>query len=194
MSTILKVAQIATTRLPHATSAKYLTQMVIGSGLTLEIITILFYPTVSISVITQNIFPLTSQALWRKLTSCSPNAPPEALYPVKDYIMHTPAPWEVVKTIGAPEITGDNRRIARILYDPGSEDEQVHANAQFIVTACNSHHDLLDALQLLLDAFIHKDDNPKGNKAKTDIIALNPDVRNALNVAREAIQKATGGT
>ena len=45
--------------------------------------------------------------------------------------------------------------------------------------------ELLKALEMLQDSFIHAEGNPKGNKAKTDIITLNPDVRDALNHARQ---------
>jgi len=50
--------------------------------------------------------------------------------------------------------------------------------------------ELLAALKTLMDAFIHTEGNPKGNKAKTDIITHNPDVRAALNNARQVIWKA----
>ena len=103
--------------------------------------------------------------------------------------MHTPAPW-IVETI-----TRDIFILAKA-SDFGTSaivemfGENQADNAQLIAAA----PDLLDALQLLQNAFIHKDGNTKGNQAKTDIITLNPEVGEALNTARETIQKATGGT
>ena len=64
--------------------------------------------------------------------------------------MHTPLPWKLDLGLGAPEIVGNSRRIARVLYDPGSEDNEVDYNARFIVRACNSHADLLEALEIVL--------------------------------------------
>lgn len=74
---------------------------------------------------------------------------------------HTPTPWWTLPTPtpgAAPEIMGagwrGGRRIAKVLYDRGSEDPEVHDNAAFIVTACNAHDDLLAACKALpLDAF-----------------------------------------
>ena len=50
--------------------------------------------------------------------------------------------------------------------------------------------ELLNALDLLYGSFVHIPGNVKGNKAKTDIIKYNDDVRIALNAARQAIDKA----
>ena len=107
--------------------------------------------------------------------------------------MHTPAPWEVLIITGDIFIApvGDDfggNTIAQIIVVDKRDISK--ANAQLIAAA----PDLLDALQLLQNAFIHKEGNTKGNQAKTDIITLNPEVGEALNTARETIQKATGGT
>ena len=64
--------------------------------------------------------------------------------------MHTQTPWKLDLGLGAPEIVGNGRRIARVLYEGGSEDNEVEVNAQFIVRACNSHEELVDALTNLL--------------------------------------------
>lgn len=49
----------------------------------------------------------------------------------------SPGPWYVNANIkhGAPEVINKSRRIAKILYDPGSEDNEVHNNAQLIAMA-----------------------------------------------------------
>jgi len=49
----------------------------------------------------------------------------------------TRGPWKIEGTPGyaAPEITGDGRRIAKVLYDYGSEDPEVDANARLIAAA-----------------------------------------------------------
>lgn len=107
--------------------------------------------------------------------------------------MFTPAPWTVMKDYPI-FIKANGHLIAETtLKSFGREDcptpEEARANAQLIATA----PDLLEALQLLQNAFIHRDGNTKGNQAKTDIITLNPEVGDALNSARQAIQKAIGG-
>jgi hypothetical protein len=56
---------------------------------------------------------------------------------------HTEGPWAVKDTHAAPEIIGGGRRIAKILYEGGSEDRQVGANARLIAAA----PDLLKALE-----------------------------------------------
>lgn len=43
------------------------------------------------------------------------------------------------------------------------------------------------ALEKLLNSFAHTPGNIKGNKAKTDVITFNPDVRDALNTAHNVI-------
>jgi len=53
--------------------------------------------------------------------------------------------------------------------------------------------DLLAALDALYRSFQHTG-NAKGDKAKTDIITLNPDVKAALNHARVTIAKVTAPT
>jgi hypothetical protein len=61
--------------------------------------------------------------------------------------MHTPLPWQLNLGIAAPEIMGNSRRIAIVLYHDGSEDNEVYDNARLIVRACNSHAVLLEALE-----------------------------------------------
>jgi hypothetical protein len=48
----------------------------------------------------------------------------------------TPGPWGFLKsTNSAPDISGNGRRIARVLYHNGSEDSEVISNANFICAA-----------------------------------------------------------
>lgn len=73
--------------------------------------------------------------------------------------MHTPLPWEVEVSIAAPEIIGDGRRVAMVLYHGGSEDRQVHDNAKFIVKACNMYYRMEFALRSA-EAIISGQTNP----------------------------------
>jgi len=84
------------------------------------------------------------------------------------------------------ELYGTNNRYPQQIFNGDEQD----ANARFIVTACNSHDELVEALQGLMDAFIHTEGNKRGNQAKTDIIKYNqPHVSGALNRARHAIER-----
>ena len=66
---------------------------------------------------------------------------------------HTPGPWGLEQTthavspviMGESPFTGGPRRIARVLYEVGSEDPEVWANARRIVTAVNSFDALVAA-------------------------------------------------
>ncbi len=66
---------------------------------------------------------------------------------------HTPVPWSLAPNPyrAAPDIIGNGRRIAKAYYENGSEDREVDDNAEFIVLACNSHAELLEALQYGID-------------------------------------------
>lgn len=57
----------------------------------------------------------------------------------------TPRPWLVKSTHAAPEIIGSGRRIVKVLYEGGSEDREVDANAALIVCAVNNFDALLAA-------------------------------------------------
>ena len=51
---------------------------------------------------------------------------------------HTPGPWAIdplTERSAAPEIVGNGRRIARVLYWMGSEDNEVKPNARLIAAA-----------------------------------------------------------
>ncbi len=68
---------------------------------------------------------------------------------------HTSLPWRVDPAHMADIIGGDGRDVAETTLSVGYRRppaEQL-ANAAFIVTACNSHHDLLEALKDLVANF-----------------------------------------
>ncbi len=99
---------------------------------------------------------------------------------------HTPAPWtaETDKSLG---IWRGTIRLAVVhMKHPNNlrlatDFDEETANARLIALA----PEILAALEALQDAFQHVEGNTKGNKAKTDIIKYNPDIRDALNAARE---------
>lgn len=66
-------------------------------------------------------------------------------------VKHTPTPWHTEST----SICSEHWRIAYCIgYDPiipGVSIRECHANAEFIVRACNYHDALLDALKGLSD-------------------------------------------
>ena len=99
---------------------------------------------------------------------------------------HTPGPWEYGEQEGEYVIWNpDIGTIATTCADMADQE----ANAALIAAA----PELLEALQGLMDAFIHTEGNKRGNQAKTDIIKYNqPHVSGALNRARHAIAKAEG--
>ena len=70
-------------------------------------------------------------------------------------IEHTPVPWEVIGR-GIYQIDEIGGR--EVLHGSGikgrDNKEEVEANARFIVTACNCHADLLEALKKLVNATI----------------------------------------
>lgn len=68
--------------------------------------------------------------------------------------MHTPGPWIVNKT---KRSLIDSPTVNRIIAETRGESlEEKRSNAAFIVTACNSHDDLLEACKMLIH-FIPED-------------------------------------
>lgn len=66
------------------------------------------------------------------------------------------------------------------------------ANAEFIVRACNSHYELLDALELLTGWY----DDDDGVRDRIEALKSNeeePTVTRLVEIARAAIAKAKGG-
>ena len=63
------------------------------------------------------------------------------------------------------------------------------ANARLIASA----PDLLQTCMDLMDAFVHKENDKKGNKTRTDIFKNCPEFRDIAVSARQAIEKATQG-
>ena len=87
---------------------------------------------------------------------------------------HTPRPWKVKKfSNAAPVIVGEGwmgaRRIAKVLYEGGSEDPEVHANAVLIAAA----PDMLEALKAIIAAC----DEPTPHLPKIKHIAKNAIVK-----------------
>jgi hypothetical protein len=64
---------------------------------------------------------------------------------------HTPIPW----TVDYCWINSGELQVAEVnmnnLWESGQTEEEVQANAAFIVRACNSYQALLDALQAIVD-------------------------------------------
>jgi len=74
-------------------------------------------------------------------------------------LKHTPVPWginELRTAKGAPIIMSATswlkrpREVCKVLYDGGSEDPEVRANAALIVRAVNSHEALTTATEQVL--------------------------------------------
>lgn len=73
---------------------------------------------------------------------------------------HTALPWKVDKGLGCKKIKGGKMGKGRqaqyqvIGWTEGLHDEEKDkANAEFIVTACNSHYELIEALRKMRDFF-----------------------------------------
>ena len=94
---------------------------------------------------------------------------------------HTKLPWVVDENAvdSDPNNGYTHHRVALCLASDSCGD-MCYANAEFIVTACNSHYDLLEALEELWES---------GNNTT---YAFTKDGGKALEKARAAIQKATG--
>lgn len=71
-----------------------------------------------------------------------------------------------------------NAQIARLTADQKNADRAYNDMRE----ACKAMRQALENLQ---NSFIHTEGNSKGNQAKTDVIKFNPDVREALNNARQ---------
>lgn len=78
---------------------------------------------------------------------------------MSEQTQHTPGPWEAIRHIDhhgtdVIVILGKEDYLVAELVD---SDTPVSANAQFIVTACNAHEDLVEALDRLLKPFSQGD-------------------------------------
>ena len=67
---------------------------------------------------------------------------------------HTPTPWAIKRTedwatLSVSIVDSDGQEVATIT-PRGSTPDEMEANAAFIVTACNSHDALVEALEMLL--------------------------------------------
>lgn len=84
---------------------------------------------------------------------------------------HTKTPWNgatgISSIVGLPIVSQEGRPICNLMTVPkGFPNEEKHnaealANAAFIVRACNSHQDLVDAARLSLDLIERVGDNRK---------------------------------
>ncbi len=99
--------------------------------------------------------------------------------------MHSPLPWKLIESVDL-----DNRIRDATDYwicDVGySHNETDTANAAFIVRACNSHADLLEALKRLIEA----DDSIPFDVWSEE--ARYHNLKSAFTHARKAIEKAGG--
>jgi hypothetical protein len=84
-------------------------------------------------------------------------------------IEHTPTPWgfyntgEVMKGYCQPFAISQElsaNMVAGIFGDVEGGEDTAKANAEFIVRACNSHYELLEALEIALDAVKKYPDHP----------------------------------
>jgi len=117
---------------------------------------------------------------------------------------HTEGPWTHERMFLSEGVK--DRRSGWVVNGPNEKNEfptricdmRTHSGKDYPTTEANaaliaSAPEMLEALQGLMDAFIHTEGNKRGNQAKTDIIKYNqPHVSGALNRARHAIAKAEG--
>ena len=126
---------------------------------------------------------------------------------------HTPLPWTIDhERIGPPgepvallcdvnpSVRSEIQRAHG--YDTGGvidwprmagdtvDDTENEANADFILRACNSHYDLLDALETLLNIL---PDSNMGEKAMGEIGVTANTMHDIISTAEDAIAKAKGG-
>lgn len=110
---------------------------------------------------------------------------------------HTPGPWECVHNsweVSTVYSHGGHGVIAECPIDSGvCEETQYHleavkdANAEFIVRACNSHYELLEALKELVASI---DRRWEGSTTRQRENAISPRTEDALEAARTLIAKA----
>jgi hypothetical protein len=120
---------------------------------------------------------------------------------MENKIKHTPGPWYSkdgdITAYKPSLIEGRGNRIVRIAdyrsYEALQSKEvgydEIKANARLIAAA----PELLDALENVLDAFIHVPGDTEGNKARTTAARIIGSPNGLLARAREAIEKAKGG-
>lgn len=100
--------------------------------------------------------------------------------------MYAPTPWEIGEAYGTPaKIVLKQRNGAQVFIaligNVNVSDDAIQANADFIVTACNAHEDLLEALKECISDLACYEVNPKY-----------PGKNSTLITARAAIAKARG--
>ena len=97
---------------------------------------------------------------------------------------HTEGTWITKDGQIYPQETG--KTLALIPYFDKDDKEQ-EANARLIAAA----PDMLKVCTDLLDAFVHKENDKKGNQTRTDIFKYCPEFGEIAVAARYAIRKAT---
>ena len=97
----------------------------------------------------------------------------------------TEAPWKIgkAKTSECGNIAATISKDRYIATVPINDDQQI-ADARLIVAAPL----MLEALQCMLDAFVHVDGDPRGNKARTDIFKYGQDAGGMADAATKARQ------
>ena len=106
---------------------------------------------------------------------------------------HTPGPWVCNdECLIYGQVSSDDEPEAPFVADcarecaAGQYTEQEKANTEFIVRACNSHHDLIDALESQTDAAQAVIDNWSSGNLAAAVRALDA----AIAPARAVIAKA----
>ena len=64
---------------------------------------------------------------------------------------HTPLPWSFEKHTAGASIKGSGKEWIATLQISFVDDIEAKANAEFIVRACNSHYDLLEACKKVIN-------------------------------------------
>ena len=100
-----------------------------------------------------------------------------------------PGPWEAGYSDPWTVYRCHAEEVARVYPNARYKGEELNATAALIAAA----PELLAALEIVLEAFIHKPGDTKGNKARTAPLKYcNAEFSAALTAARAAIAKAKG--
>ena len=83
------------------------------------------------------------------------------------------------------EMHGEDGSIWRWIFLDGKFEEKMGKLVWDETKSKVEYDKVSQALNTLYNSFVHVKGNTKGNKAKTDIIKYNDDVREALNIARQ---------
>lgn len=108
---------------------------------------------------------------------------------------HTAGPWKALSPLGEGDygVLSQNVNASGNFYVatlPNGAHEEAAANARIMAAS----PDMLAALEMLVNAFIHKEGDTKGNQARTNIFKHCSDMAAAATAADRAIRNAKGGT